>query len=131
MNNIRIRWCLVYLLVGIAVLAFFCVIKCPNIQKLLTENLSNMLWCLAWSSIGISLGLWNSRHNKTQDGRLFPNKHYYTYYFFVLFIGALSAFVTLLSFNGLRGDAASALTAIVIGFTGDSLAGVILKLSGK
>ena len=136
MKNVRIRWCVIYLLIGGTFLISFCIIKCPNLQKLLTENLSNILWCLGWSSVGISLGLYNSRggiESESETGKqsetLSKNKHYYTYYLFVLFIGVLAAFVTLLSFDGLRGYAASALTAIIIGFTGDSLAGVILKLS--
>ncbi len=73
------------------------------------------------------MGLWNDRENKSK--RVSKHLHYITYFIFVLFIAALAAFVVFSSADGLKSYAGSALTAIAIGFVGDSLAGAILKLA--
>ena len=127
MNPKRVFWCIVYLIFGFALLFLFCNSQFPELRRLLTENLSTMLWCFGWSSVGIALGLWNDRKNTTP--RVSNHAHYVTYFIFVLFVAALAAFIAFSANDGLKAYAASALTAIVIGFVGDGLAGVILKLA--
>ncbi len=127
MNPVRVSWCAVYLMVGFALLFLFCNNQCPELKKLLAENSSALLWCFGWSSVGIGLGLWNDCKNPTKKAK--ECLHYITYFIFVLFIAALAAFVAFSSADGLKAYAGSALTAIIIGFAGDSLAGAILRLA--
>lgn len=96
-------------------------------HRLFISNLNGILWCTGWSAVGIGLGLWNDRENDTD--RVKEHLHYITYFIFVWFIASLAGFSVFE--NGLRSYAVSALTGIAIGFTGDSLAGLLLDLSKK
>lgn len=119
MNSTRVCWSLVYLFLGILLLIFFITIKKPELSILKTD-LTKILWCLSWPAVGIGLGLYNSRNDDDEINR--RHRHYFSYFLFVWFIGFLAAFVAFTNFP-LCSYAAAALTGIVIGFSGDSLAG--------
>ncbi|MBU4511128.1 hypothetical protein KJ830_08800 [bacterium] len=128
MNLVRLIWCGLYGLLGIIFLIIFFVVKQPDFNKFFGTHYLNILWVFGWSTIGISAGLCNSRDDKTPVVRSYL--HYITYFLFVLFIASLAAFVAFLSIinNNLLAFASSALTAIVVGFVGDKLAGKISSL---
>ena len=127
MNQVRLFWCGIYLFVGAILISIFLLKQSPDLNNLVKDNLSLILLCVGCSSIGISLGLWNSRNNKNE--KTLEHLHYITYFIFVLIIASLGAFVAYFSASGVASYARLILTAIVIGFAGDSLAGAILKLS--
>lgn len=127
-NLVRLIWCGLYGLFGIILLIIFFVIKQPNFNNFFSTHYLNILWVIGWSAIGISTGLCNSLDDKSVPARSYL--HYITYFPFVLFIASLAAFVVFLSVinNNLLAFASSALTAIVVGFAGDKLAGKISSL---
>jgi hypothetical protein len=102
--------------------------KRPDLKQIFLDNLLKIFWCVGWSSIGIALGLWNSRTNFASH--LSIHLHYVTYFIFILIFASVSAFTVSLSGKDLRSYCASFLTAIAVGFAGDSLAGLITHFSG-
>ena len=126
MNNVRILWCVCYLILGLAALITFGIRECPKLSKLLENNASYILWCTGWAAVGIALGLWNSRN----DGSIL-HLHYITYFVFVWFIASTAGVAATSIGHGLQSYAASAVVAVAIGLAGDSLAGFILNLVGK
>ena len=128
-NPTRLFWCKFYLMVGVVLGIIFFVLHCPVLKQALNNNLYNLLWCSAWASLGISLGLYNDR--ESVNGRASDHIHYITYFPFVLFIAILATFAMTTFDHSLKSYAASALITIAIGFSGDSLAGAMLKLAKK
>lgn len=128
-NKVRVGWGFLYLIVGVFLLTprFFSLCNFDWVRS----HWGTLSWIIGWSSLGIGLGLLNSRIKPSVQTRTRMNLHYITYFIFVLFIASLAAFVAFSARAGLRSYAASALTAIVIGFSGDSLAGLIEKLKVK
>ena len=93
------------------------------------DYLAIALWCLRCGAFGIALGLYNSRKDK--GGNTSNNEHYIFYFTFVLFLAALSAFVMFgnnIEKGFLHAQASATLVGIVVGFTGDKLAGKIFDL---
>lgn len=133
MNQVRRRWCHVYLFLSGIFFVAFCIVKFSGLREILKDIFPNALWCLCWTSFGIALGLYNSRESGVEQqnsrSRLLEHEHYYTYFLFVLFVGSLAAFILLIPEGDLKLHAVAALTAMTIGFTGDALAGIIIQLS--
>ena len=107
-------------------LVFFEIFGKPG-WNVLIRYLPKLLWCLGWAAMGIGLGLWNDRKNNT--GNTAQHRHYFTYFIFVWSIAFLTSFYEALANGSLRSYVLSCLTAVVIGFSGDSLAGIISKLA--
>ena len=100
----------------------------PNVFPL---YLRQFIWCLSWAAFGIGSGLINSRDNESK--RLNKVSHYFFYFGFVLLIATLAAFIPLTSIkdNFYAAYATAALAGIVVGFTGDALAGKIEEYMPK
>jgi len=119
-NRVRMRWFLIYLIVGILLLILFLIIRKPALLDIIQRYFSDVVWCSGWSAIGVSLGLYNSR--TVTGGNSERCRHYFTYFLFVLGIATLAAFVVFESFNvNIRSYAAAMLAGITIGFLGDKL----------
>ncbi|MCK9614850.1 MAG: hypothetical protein M0R48_05010 [Candidatus Omnitrophica bacterium] len=124
-NPIRLNWFCIYLALGISTFFFFLVIGIFALPCLLNGYLQEILWCASWAAIGISSGLYNSRTES--DGNSKKHKHYYTYFLFVWFVATLAGW-TMIKDGDLRSYIVACLVGIVVGFTGDKLAGKIFEL---
>ncbi len=127
-NSKRVNASKIYGILGGMGLVCFIVVKHFNCADIIHQYGPSFLWCFGWSSVGIALGLWNSREDgdKKDDQRSKWN-HYLTYFPFVFVIAGISSFIILFD-GGPKSYALSALTAITIGFSGDALAGIIKNL---
>lgn len=63
MNEIRVRWCIIYLLIGFMLISSLYLSKCLTLQEFLILKLPLILWSASWAAVGIGLCLWNSRIN--------------------------------------------------------------------
>ena len=126
MNTVRRNARYIYFLLGILLLAIFCLCSSPRWMDII-EHLSAILWCLSFSSIGIGLGLWVDPKNDPNDIKAREPLHYLTYFIFVLIISTAVSFSIFLANTGLQAYVLSFLSSVTIGFTGDALAGIILK----
>jgi len=122
-NQTKIFWCIVYLIIGILLLGVALVPKISILLQILITHLTLILWCIGCAAIGIALGLYNGRKSGIRD-----RAHYVTYFFFVLFFATTAALTASFIGKGLQSYSSSCLTAIGIGFAGDSLAGIINKI---
>jgi hypothetical protein len=127
-NVVRLKWCQFYSLLWVVLLIdFVFVIIAP--LKSIGEYLARVLWCSSWGAIGIALGLYNSR--KDRSGNTSSDKHYFFYFSFVWFLATLAAFVMLgsnIERSFVNAYASAMLIGIVVGFAGDKLAGKIFDL---
>lgn len=125
MNRTRVFWCLVYVVIASVLLLRFLSAAGPVVQDGLSFHLRHWVWAAAWGALGIGLSLYTSRFEGESR-----HSHYLTYFVFLWGVAIFSG----LAVSGLRGGPQpyllSALTAIVVGFSGDSLAGIVDKLSG-
>jgi len=128
MNGVRRRARWIYLSIGIILLGAFCVREFPILLSVLCKHLSAILWSAGWAFTGIGLGLWFDPKNDSEDQKANSSLHYVTYFLFVLFISFCAAFSVLLATADLRSYILSALTGMTIGFSGDALGGLILKV---
>ena len=128
MNTVRWRARWIYLLIGIVLLGVFCIREGSMFLSILCKYLSAILWSASWSFIGIGLGLWFDPKNDPKDHKANKKSHYVTYFPFVLFISFCAAFSVLLATPDLKSYILSALTGTTIGFAGDALGGLILKV---
>ena len=128
MTIIRYRYGAYSFIISAVLLGLFLWFKRPTI---FTRHME-ILWCLGWAAFGVGCGLINSRYDdinkkKKEDKDIKKNKgghmHYILYFSFVGFIATLAA-LTMIK----NGYTASALTGIVIGFTGDKLVEKMLEL---
>ena len=126
-NSIRVIASFFYFLSGIMLLYFSGTINYEKFMILFSTNKPVIFWCFGWSAFGIAAGLANSRNDNTTTAR--KKCHYFIYFLFVLFIASLAAFAAFLSTENTHlAYVFSALVAIVVGFSGDKLAGEIIKL---
>ncbi len=128
MNIVRRRARWIYFSIGVVLLAVFCVRECFMFLSILNKHLSAILWSASWSLIGIGLGLWFDPKDNPEDHKANCSYHYFTYFLFVLFISFCAAFSMLLATPDLKSYMIAALTGTTIGFTGDALGGLILKV---
>ncbi len=126
MNNTRVLWGIIYFLVGVVLISCFAVIMWPALRAWVSQNHRLLIWSAGWSAVGIGLGLLNSRNDGRRD-----HLHYVTYFVFVFFVATLAALATSQLKEEPHSYIVSTLTGIAVGFSGDSLAGIISKLSGR
>ncbi len=123
-NCVRLSWCGVYFVLGVALIVVF---LSPGINERLSKAIwwvgghyRELLWCSAWSAIGIAFGLFNSRRN--MDNLAWDRWHYIRYFPFVLIFATVAAYVVFENTERSR-YAASSLVGFAMGFAEDRLAG--------
>jgi hypothetical protein len=135
MNKIiRLKFGVIFLSVGIILLSLWIYFQSKILVKFMLYS-KEILWCSGWAAFGIGCGLINSRYDDINEGKNDKDKkknkggkmHYVLYFSFVWFIAFLAA-LTMVGANNIKFYAATALVAIVVGFTGDKLAGKIFDL---
>ncbi|MDD5505932.1 MAG: hypothetical protein PHR73_04170 [Candidatus Omnitrophica bacterium] len=135
---IRFKFGVIYFVTGIILLGIFLGNKVFNI---LDSYWPKIIWCAGWALFGIGCGLINSRYDDINEGKSKKDRkknvggpaHYLFYFLFVGFIATLTAFVALEAYEDSEAKfyAVAALVAVVLGFTGDKLAGKLFELSGR
>lgn len=128
-NKVRVLWGKIYLIIGLLCLIIVGVTQCPALLEFLQRYYLLILWCCGWAAIGIFAGLMSTRGLNDEGQK--KNYHYFTYFIFVLFFAASVAFTFSSKYQFPYSYTAACFIALIIGFSGDSLAGVMNDLSKK
>ena len=130
MKGIREISAVSFFLLFLIFLLLFFVSEGYRLLSLLPSGfLRTVFWCLAWSALGATLGLWATRLD-TQGPAGAPS-HYRNYFVFVWLFAALTALAGFYAFypsNKLLSYLTSVLIGIVIALQGDELFGKLRKL---
>lgn len=123
----KTRVCAAKVFLGIGALAVIGWLTFRRQQFLTTifANWEALVWSLGWTAVGIGTGLINDRNNSSK--RAYNPSHYWTYFSLVLFFGTITGVAIFLEVHNLGAYPISLLASVAIGFSGDSLAGVIVK----
>lgn len=116
-NQVRVNWCFVYLVLGLMLLTAFCLTKFLTLQDFLMLKLPLILWSASWSAVGIGLCLWNSRTSGAKKG----NTHYVTYFLFIFVFSTIAAVAFSENVDEIQVYLKALVIALGIGFTGEKL----------
>lgn len=118
-NHRRVFWATVYTLIGVATLVGFIVVVEPVFREWFVASCPPLLWSVGWGAVGIGLGLFNSRDDRSAVAR--KHLHYITYFLFVWGFASLAAFAAYSEGS----YAIAAVIGLATGFSGDRLAGLL------
>ena len=127
-NKTRVCAAKVFLVIGALAAIVWLIFRGQQFFAAICANRESLLWSSGWTAIGIGIGLINDKNNSSNRAKI--DYHYWTYFAFVLFVGTVTGVVAFLGIKGKEKEVAyltSSLVALAIGFSGDSLAGVIVK----
>lgn len=136
LNKKRLAWGVFFFVLGISLLI---APKFNHIYEMICRWIAyrwgTLLWVVGWSSIGIGIGLINSRtkEKKKKEGksRDDQNLHYITYYLiFALSIVSLAAYALGRNDDGTLNKSLSALIGLTLGFAAERINQLGVQRSG-
>ena len=125
-NKTRVCAAITFLSIGaLAAIVWWLAFRRQQFLPTIFANREALIWSLGWTAIGIGTGLINDRNNPSNRAK--NRLHYWTYFPLVLFFGTIAGITVFLKVHGPGTYPISLLASFAIGFSGDSLAGVIVN----
>lgn len=125
LNKKKLCWGFAFLILGIILLVFCWRNSHVNLIQEIINRRFTLFWVLAWSNVGIGIGLINRRIKENHEkpkGRDDQHVHYIVYYlFFALLVTSLAAYALGKNEDGTLNKSLSALIALTLGFVAEKI----------